>query len=148
MLLQLDLHDNKLGPEGAVALAPAIAGSSSITSLDLSYNELGAKGANVLASGISANGSLAKLLIGDNMLGDEGVTMLCDAIRESKVSKVQELDLNYNRIGYDGVKAIAALCGARKGSMTRADISGNDLNAEAKAVLRGAVDERVFELML
>ena len=37
---QLDLEDNELGPEGAAALAPAIADSTSVTSVNLSHNAL------------------------------------------------------------------------------------------------------------
>ena len=52
-------------------------------------------------------------MVGFNKLGDEGTTILCDALRESTVSKVEELGLNGNSIGPDGAKAIAALCAVR-----------------------------------
>ena len=39
-MLQLDLYQNKIGPDGAKALAPAIAGSGSLTSLDVGYNRI------------------------------------------------------------------------------------------------------------
>ena len=81
MCAQLDLSGNKLGPEGAAALAPAIAVSASVT----------------------------KILVCGNDLRDEGTIILCDALRESTVSKVQELDLSVNDIGPDGTKAVAAM---------------------------------------
>ena len=62
--------------------------------------------------------SLTKILVGGNKLGNEGASILCNALRESTVSKVQELDLNRNHIGPDGAKAIAALC-AVTGSLTK-----------------------------
>ena len=37
--------------------------------------------------------SVTKILVDWNQLGDEGTTNLCDALRESTVSKVQELSL-------------------------------------------------------
>ena len=86
--LQLDVRHNKLGPEGAKALAPALVRTS-----------------------------LTKILVGRNGLGDEGTTILCDALRESTVSKVEELDLQWNKIGPNGAKAITALCAVR-GSLT------------------------------
>ena len=49
-------------------------------------------------------------MVGFNWLRDEGTTILCDALRESTVSKVEELSLYNNDIGPDGAKAIAALC--------------------------------------
>ena len=59
-------------------------------------------------------------MVNGNKLGNEGTTFLCDALRESTVSKVQELGLSWNGIGRDGAKAIAALCavcGAPSGPM-------------------------------
>ena len=57
-------------------------------------------------------------MVGNNYLCDEGTTILCDALRESTVSKVEELDLSRNKIGLVGAKAVAALCAAR-GSLTK-----------------------------
>ena len=118
--LQLNLSRNQLGPEGAKALAPALVRSS-----------------------------LTKILVGANNLRDEGTTILCDALRESTVSKVEVLDLQYNNIGPDGAKAIAALCAVR-GSLTKLDARGfNMLGEEGKAVLRNTVVRRPgFELEL
>ena len=80
---QLNLERNELGPEGVAALAPAIAVSSSVT----------------------------KILVRNNQLGDAGATVLCDALRQSNVTKVQELDLSFNSIGPDGATAVAAMAG-------------------------------------
>ena len=63
-----------------------------------------------LLSKILVMASLTKILVGDNRLGNEGASILCNALRESTVSKVQELDLADNDIGPDGAKAVAALC--------------------------------------
>ena len=65
-----------------------------------------------MAPAIAVSASVTKILVGWNRLGDAGATILCDALRESKVSKVQELGLQNNDIGPDGAKAIAALCAA------------------------------------
>ena len=92
--------------------------------------------------------SVTKILVGGNKLGDEGTITLCDALRESTVSKVQELALAINQIGPDGAKAIDALC-AVTGSMTHLDVSGNILGEEGKAALRRAIQGRSgFELVL
>ena len=48
-------------------------------------------------------------MVGGNDLGDAGATILCEALRESKVTKVQELDLSENDISLDGAKAVAAM---------------------------------------
>ena len=84
---------------------------------------------------------MTKVSVGSNDLGDEGTTTLCDALCESKVTKVQELDLSMNDIGPDGAKAIAALCSVTA-LLTRLDVGVNDLGEEEKAVLRNAVEGR------
>ena len=66
---------------------------------------------------------MTKILANLNQLGDDGTITLCDALRESKISKVQELSLQGNKIGPKGAKASAALC-AVKAMLTRPSESG------------------------
>ena len=144
---QLNLWGNQLGPEGAAALAPAIAVSASLTECNVRGNQLDGESATLLskvarekcvmlfgikhdqtkvdftsqglspvdaillASDLSVSTSVTKILVGDNRLRDEGTIILCDALRESKVTKVQELDLSENSIGPEGAKAVAAMAG-------------------------------------
>ena len=90
----------------------------SMVSIGMGRCELGVEGAKAMAELISVTTSLTKILVSSNRLGDEGTTVLCDALRESKVTKVQELDLHFNRIGPDGAKAVAAMA-AVVGSLTK-----------------------------
>ena len=80
-------------------------------------------------------------MVGENRLGDEGTTILCEALRESTVSKVEELDLSRNDIGPKGAKAIAALCAAR-GSLTSISLFGNDFDDESVATLLKVKEEK------
>ena len=48
--------------------------------------------------------------MGANRLRDEGAIAVCNALKESKVSKLEELFISSNGIGADGAKAIAAYC--------------------------------------
>ena len=73
-------------------------------------------------------------MVSRNELGDEGATILCNALRESTVTKVEELDLSYNDIGPDGAKAIAALC-AVCASLTSLSLRKNPLGDEGVEVL-------------
>ena len=75
-----------------------------------SYNRIGPADAILLTADLVVRPSVTKILVSRNELGDEGATILCNALRESTVTKVEELDLSYNDIGPDGAKAIAALC--------------------------------------
>ena len=85
--------------------------------------------------------SLTKISVNDNRLGDEAATVLCDALRESTVTKVQELDLSNNNIGPEGAKAVAAMA-AVVASMTRLDVRWDSLGEEGEAALREAIEGR------
>ena len=99
-------------------------GIASLTSIDLSRNVLcgvsidgrgdpsgtfTAEGITALADALRVCASVTKILVGSNRLGDEGATVLCNALRESKVTNVHELDLSHNDIGPQGAKAVAAM---------------------------------------
>ena len=81
----------------------------SMVSICMASCKLGVEGAQAMAQLILVTPSLTKILVGRNGLGDEGATILCYALRESKVTKVQELDLRWNNIGPVGGKAVAAM---------------------------------------
>ena len=45
----------------------------------------------------------------DNRLLDDGTSAICKALSESKVSKLQELDLYNNGIGSTGAEALSSM---------------------------------------
>jgi hypothetical protein len=49
---ELDMSGKNIGANGAIMLAPEIAGNGALTSLDLSSNNLGAKGGKIVAEAI------------------------------------------------------------------------------------------------
>ena len=63
----------------------------------------------LIASDLSVSASVTKILVSRNELGDAGATILCNALRESNVTNVQELDLSLNGIRAEGAKAVAAM---------------------------------------
>jgi hypothetical protein len=78
-------------------------------------------------------------------LRDEGTVVLCGALRESKVSKVQELDLQSNDIGVAGATAIARLCAVRA-SLTSCNVLYNEMDVVAAKLLADAVKEKEISL--
>ena len=92
-----------------------------------------------MAPAIAVCASLTKIWVGGNKLGDEGAIVLCDALHESKVTKVQELDMGHNEIGPAGAKAVASTAAA-VASVTSVDLSDNEIGpAGAKALIDGGV---------
>ena len=61
-----------------------------------------------------------------NRLGDDGTITICKALSESKVSKLQELDLSLNDIGPPGGEALGNMLLVRT-SLTSIDLSFNDM---------------------
>ena len=83
-----------------------------------------------------------------NDLGDEGTITICKALSESKVNKLQELDLSKNNIGSTGGEALGGMLLVH-GSMTSLNVRLNTLGNDGKAALRKAVERRTgFELMI
>ena len=76
-------------------------------------NKLGPEGAKALGPAIAVSGSLKRLLIGDNDLGDKGCIALAEAMQQNDSCKIEELDLQYNKIGVAGAKSLAAMIAVR-----------------------------------
>ena len=55
---QLDLHSNKIGPEGAAAIGEALKVNGSLTSLEVGHNRIGPDGAAAIGEALKVNGSL------------------------------------------------------------------------------------------
>ncbi|XP_078381248.1 NACHT, LRR and PYD domains-containing protein 3-like [Oculina patagonica] len=90
---------------GAVVLAKALKGNSSLTVLNLSGNNIGDHGATGLAGALRKNASLRELNLFGNNIGDVGATGLAGALDEN--SSLTWLDLSANKIGDDGTTGLA-----------------------------------------
>jgi hypothetical protein len=115
----LNLHYNKIGDEGAKAIAAVLAGSS-LTSLalidpwsgilpqwwlSLIGNQIGDEGAKAIAA-VLAGSSLTTLSLDGNKIGDEGANAIAAVLAGSSLT---ELRLYNSNIGDEGAKAIAAV---------------------------------------
>ena len=86
--------------------------------------------------------------LGSNYLADEGTIIICNALKDSKVSKLKELLLNANGISVKGAESVAAYL-AVSASLTALDVSYNSLGNEGKPLLQQAVQGRSgFELKM
>ena len=139
---QIDVGFNKIDQAASLELVAAIQGKS-MMSIGMANCKLGVEGAKAVAGLASVTPSLTKIMVSGNGLGDEGATALCNALRESKVTKVQELSLCWNDIGPDGAKAVAAMASS-VASLSQLDASCNNLDRGGYGVqlLRNAVRER------
>ena len=140
VLKTLNLVNNKIGDEGAAAIAKALRGNKVLTDLNLRLNNIGDKGAAALGKALEVNGVLTNLDLWNNNIGDEGATALASALRVNAVLKT--LDLYANNIRVEGAAAIAqALRG--NGVLKSIDLSWNNLGDQGKNAIQDAARERV-----
>ena len=126
---QLDLSGNELGPEGAAALAPAIAVSASVTVTDMRYNNLDTESATMLTT-------VAK---------EKGISLCGIAPGQTEANLQGSIGRRMGRA--DAILLTADL--AVRASMPHLDVRVNSLGEEGKAVLRKAIEGRSgFELKL
>ena len=109
----LDLFKNKIGEEGAAAIAAAAAkgGMPRLSDMSLFFNQIGDAGALALASGAVAGGAfreLKTLRLGRNKIGDAGVVALATAFETGALPALSSLFLGDNQIGDVGLKALSA----------------------------------------
>ena len=104
-LTKLDLDDNKIGPEGAIAIVEALKVNAVLTVLWLSDNNIGVDGAKAIAEALKVNAVLTELHLYRNNIGDDGSKAIAEALKVNAV--VTTLNLGVNNIGVGGAKAIA-----------------------------------------
>uniref|UniRef100_A0A0G4HKE0 Uncharacterized protein n=1 Tax=Chromera velia CCMP2878 TaxID=1169474 RepID=A0A0G4HKE0_9ALVE len=111
-LQTLNLSTNKIGDEGAKALAEALRARAlpSLQSLNLSTNKIGDEGVKALAKVLKQTTLpfLQSLDLSDNEIGAEGAKFLAEALKVETFPSLQSLELEHNRIRAEGATALAA----------------------------------------
>ena len=77
-----------------------------LTKLELSGNRIGNEGAIAIAEALKVNAVLTTLFLNDNQIGDEGAKAIAEALK-SGTAVLTELRLDWINIGDDDAKAIA-----------------------------------------
>ena len=62
-----------------------------------------------MAPAIAGSASVTELHLFENSIKDEGVTAICEALRSNKETKLMSLDIGANSIGPAGAKSVAAM---------------------------------------
>ena len=141
MLTQVNL-------DGFALPVKQLKGTEPVESLDFSSQGLGVASAIVIANLIGDNTSLTDLDLSSTDLKDQGCIIVCDSLRDSKVSKLANLNLGDNEIGVSGAKSAAAYVAVTT-SLTSVDLSWNELGADEQQLVGDAVAGKVgFDLKL
>ena len=131
-LTSLNLLGNRIGDDGAKALATALETNTSLTSLELGFNRIGADGATALATALKNNTSLTSLNLLNNDIGDEGANALAAALKTN--TSLTSLELGFNGIGADGAKALAAALKTNT-SLTSLNLVNNGIGYETNSTI-------------
>ena len=146
----LSLHSNQIEDDGASALMALLLENEGcrVRVLDLSRNRIGPDGAKAVAAVCAVVASVTECNLRANGLGVEGWTIVFNALRDSPTSKIATWDLSYERLGPEIAKPLAEYISVTA-SMTRLDVRQNLIGEESKAALHEAFEGRSgFELLL
>ena len=136
-LVSLRLYHNDVGPRGTVAVANA---RWRLTSLNLCGNGIGVEGAAALARG-EATERLESLHLGWVGLGDRGVARLA----ERRWRLLRELNVRDNEITMAGARTLISDAFPK---LRRLGLDDNPLGVEALPVLRSPAARRIESINL
>jgi len=83
---------------------------------------------------------IERLNLGRNRIGDEGVGALAASIKKGKLKYLKDLSLHHNRIGDDGLGALAS-CMGDKSSLEKLYLDGNQSSAKGLNFLADALNK-------
>jgi Ran GTPase-activating protein (RanGAP) involved in mRNA processing and transport len=130
-LTYLNLENNKLTPEGIIALAGAVKLHFTLGSLTLTKNEIPKEAEAAIGDMLKTNSVLTKLY-----LNSTGITGEELSIGLKSNTKLNTLNLKNNNLGYDGVLAITSAIKANTGTkLTYLDLSSTNIGPDAESAL-------------
>jgi Ran GTPase-activating protein (RanGAP) involved in mRNA processing and transport len=131
----LDLSYSDFGAAGAAALARLLASDRcTITSLDVAENKIQREGALALAEGLQANRSLTELNLGQNEMGEEGTAAVVSALRHNPHICLRVLILAEGNINQRAAAALGETV-QRSAALERLDVRNCSLTDETMATL-------------
>ncbi|KAL0238597.1 hypothetical protein GEMRC1_013070 [Eukaryota sp. GEM-RC1] len=133
---ELDLQENSIGNEGAIALAEALKVNSTVTQINLVVNSIGTEGAIALADALKVNSTVTRIDLGSNSIGTEGAIALAEALKVN--STVTRIDLGENSIGTKGAIALADALKVNS-SVTEIGLRENSIGNEGAIALADAL---------
>lgn len=136
-LLHLNLNNNNTGSLGAQAFASALQCNTTLQTLKMFNNCIDWCGATAIGRALSRNCTLKHLDLQWNQITSEGVQSLADALCDNH--SLQSLLLSYNRIGDVGARHLARALWHNRGlrilDLTKTDIGDSGTQALAHALL-------------
>jgi len=119
---QIDLQDNKIGNDGAVAMFKALTPTKKgyqrtvnrgkerrcgVSTLDLKLNFIGERGGQALGQALRSNRTLMEIDLDRNRIGDQGAFAIGSALQINRT--IKRVNLNDNHIGDQGAFALTVI---------------------------------------
>jgi hypothetical protein len=98
-LLNLDLRNNKIGPEGASALSAILKSNTTLQVLDLRWNEIGPAGGRSLLAALQSNKSLKSLELAGNKVPDDVLQRIEGILSENRQNRPSTAEPQYRMSG-------------------------------------------------
>lgn len=140
-LRRLGLSGTETGDEGVQAIATGmVKHNKALVELNLSESGIGDVALGALSKVWAALNSGLRLRSVDlsaNGITDEGVAVLCTALVRNPVAALAYLNLNFNRIGDIGARALS-LCLASNKNLTMLHLRKNGISTQGAAALKAA----------
>ena len=148
-LSTLELRLNKIGPEGAKAIAKALPFTTALKKIVLSDNFIKDEGAIAIGESLKTNNTLKELVLINCSIGPEGGKAIGVGL-QAGITALRSLNLSFNQLGAEGAKAIAgAIASGTSAALKKIDLQFNALRNEDKQLVRDTVaGKEGFELQL
>jgi hypothetical protein len=132
----LYLSQNKIGDAGVQHIANAMKVNRGLRAIELGFNDITAKGIEMLSASLPSYNSLMYLYLDNNNMGCQGA---CHIAAVLNATKIHLLDLGFNKIGQQGIRALMSAVITNK-SLTALVLSGNKLVLESVRAVAEAVE--------
>jgi len=119
----LRITGDALGTQNIARLSPVLGRATALTRLDLSHQNLTDDGTKELARSLRSHPSLLTLHLAHNGIGSVGAIALAMLV-DSRGSKLEQLLLNDNKIGPQGMSGLAHTL-RRNSTLTHLDVRAN-----------------------
>lgn len=125
---------NKIGDEGAAAIAEGIKEHQGLQKFYLYHSDVSGKGIEPIVKSLSTLKSLTKVVVIENKIGDEGAKLFAEFLKGSKLTEIILRDIDMKAEGY---KAVAQAVKETK-TLLKIDLSENPIDLDGvKGLVEG-----------
>jgi len=135
-IIELDITDNAIGPQGAKYIAQALKLNETLEILNLSENRIQSFGIKLICASLLVNSTLTTLNLSGNGLRDRDAPFIATVLRKN--SSIVDLDLSHNEFGDKSGSFFGQTLWKNK-TLRRIDLSWNQFKDPGSFFLLGGI---------